>query len=249
MCMAIMAIEIYGIFAVVSRRVQAVRLFFFLSVLVTLLVLAIYIIQAVVHSKFKNDIIQICTNVNRGDHIFFTGFFGPVDGGVVTPAQAQEWCNQEFNHYTVSNIVALLVVTAIAAIFAFFVYAYLHQLKNQASPATFPLEAYQNNQTYNAYNPTPAYKPTYNPYNTQAYNPTHNNELSNETLHVPEDAFDHDKPPTYVGEGLVDRKEKDYDSQWSSEGRSNQGRKIFWVQSPGAFQVFDALLLTFSYPW
>lgn len=204
--MVIVAIETFGIFALFSRRAAFVRIYFWLSILAAATIAAAYIIQAVIHSRFKTDIINLCINVNAGDHVFFTGFFGPVDGGVVTPSEAIEWCNQEFNHFSVSIIVALLVVTGLALIFAGFVYVHWRQLSNKTSPATFPMGAYipPNNQTYSPYHPTQAY----------------NNERSNETLHVPEDAFDKlDKPPNYEGEGLVDHKLKDYDLKYSSNVR------------------------------
>jgi len=135
--MAIVAIEVFGMFAAASRRLAAVRTFAYLSILATLLVAATYVIQTVIHYKFKNDIIDVCTNINTGDRIFFTGFFGPVDGGVVTPFEALEWCNRQYNHNSLSNIVALLLVTAVAIIFAFFVFAYLRQLRDPTSPANF----------------------------------------------------------------------------------------------------------------
>jgi hypothetical protein len=82
--------------------------------------------------------------------------------------------------------------------FAIFVFFFYRQLRNQTSHAraAFPMGTYvQNNNPYNS---------------TQAYN----NERSDETLHVPQQAFDKlDKPPNYEGEGLVGHKLKDYDSK------------------------------------
>jgi hypothetical protein len=164
--MGVVAIEAFGIFAAASRRLAAVRIYAYFSVLATLLIAAIYIIQTFIHYHFKNDIINLCTNANSGDRIFFTGFFGPIDGGIVTPLEAQLWCSQEYDRDSVSYIVALLVVTAVAALFALFVFAYLRQLRDPTSAANFsrvrvPLNNFNNDRAYNsdqAYNQQPYYQ-------------------------------------------------------------------------------------------
>jgi len=179
--MVIVAIEAFGIFAVSSRKVPAVRIYFYLSVLAVLLIAASYIIQAAIHFGFKNEIISLCTDANTGDHIFYTGFFGPVDGGLVTPLEAQDWCTQEYNHASISNIVALLFVTAVAAIFAALVFAYLRQLRDRTSPTNFLLQpVYDPSQA--PYNPSqpifnqsqPTFnqsQPTYNKFSYVPYDP------------------------------------------------------------------------------
>lgn len=84
----------------------------------------------------------------------------------------------------------------------------------------------QNNQPQNPY-ATPLYNaPAYNnqPYNNQAYN----NERSNES-HVPlTDGFENDKPPTYVGEGLLDQKgsEKGYGGEDQKDDRFDHQRNF-----------------------
>jgi len=161
--MVIVAIEAFGIFAVSSRKVPAVRIYAYLSILAALLIATSYILQVAIHFGFKNDIINVCTNANTGDHIFFMGLFGPVDGGLVTPSEAQDWCNQEYSHASISTVVALLFVTAIAAIFALFVFAYLRQLSDSTtSPSNFLLQPVYNqsqppfNQSQPPFNPSQA---------------------------------------------------------------------------------------------
>jgi len=177
--MSIVVIEAFGIFAVASRKLAAVRTFAYLSILATLLIAADYIIQTIIHYKFKNDIINLCTDVNEGDHIIFTGFFGPIDGGVFTPLEALEWCTREYDRDSFSNIVALLVVTAVAALFALFVFAHLRQLRDPTSAANFsrvPVPVNMNNFSYGnqPYNNQPYSNQHYDQYNpayTEPFNP------------------------------------------------------------------------------
>jgi len=153
--MGVAAIESFGIFAAATRRLALFQAFAYLSILVTLMIAAAYIIQAVVHFRFKDDIINVCTNINTGDQVIFTGFFGPAAfDGIVTPIEALVWCSRLFNRDSVSIIVALLVATAVSVLFLLFVFAYLRQLRDPSSVAN------RESVRRDAY---PAYNPPYNP--------------------------------------------------------------------------------------
>jgi len=209
--MAIVVIEAFGIFAVASRRLAAVRTYAYLSILATLLIAADYIIQTVIHYSFKNDIINLCTNVNEGDRVFFTGFFGPIDGGVVTPLEARAWCSREYDRDSFSNIVALLVVTAVAALFAAFVFAHLRQLRDPTSAANFsrvrvPVPVNMNNFNYGnqpySNQPYDQYNPTY----TEPFNPP----KKDGSLAPPYEFTPQFTPPAYEGSNtkLGDQKDE-----------------------------------------
>lgn len=156
--MGIAVIESFGIFAAVTRKVAVFQAFAYLSILVTLLVAAAYIIQAVVHFRFKDDIINVCTNINSGDQVVFTGFFGPASfDGIGNPIDALEWCTRQFNRDSFSIIVALLAATAVSILFLLFVFAYLRQLRDPSSVAN--RESGRRDAYPARYNPP--YNPTY----------------------------------------------------------------------------------------
>jgi len=215
--MVIVAIEVFGIFAAAVRRVMPVRIYAYLSILATLLILANYIIQTVIHYSFKNDIINLCASANTGDRIFFTGFFGPIDGGIVTPLEARVWCTREYDRDSFSIIVALLVVTAVAALFALFVFAYLRQLSDPTSPANVsrdPIRMGNFNYNPQPYNPSynPPYNPPYNPLDGQ-HEPFNGPQKMDGSFVPPYDVKD-SIPPAYDGKGgFVDQKD------WSGPGR------------------------------
>jgi len=194
--MGIVAIECFGIFASASRKLALVRLYAYLSVLVTLMIAAAGIIQTIIHFSFKNDIINLCSNVNTGDRIFFTGFFGPIDGGVVSSSEAEEWCRRQWDRNSFSNIVSLLATTAVAAIFSIFVFAYLRQLHDPTSvvnvsrePARFDVYPARYNPPFNPpYNTAFQYQPPQGPppnMSVDAFVPAYEGSES--------------KPPTYEG--------------------------------------------------
>ncbi|KAF8801210.1 hypothetical protein BYT27DRAFT_7262244 [Phlegmacium glaucopus] len=191
--MAIVVIEIFGIYAAAVRGLASVRTFGFLSILVTLMIIAVGVIQTIIHFSFKNDILDVCSNVITGDHIFFTGFFGPIDGGIVTPAEAAEWCRRQFDHDSFSNVVALLATSAVSAFFVPFVFAFHRQLRDPVSVANVSREPAR----MDAY---PArYNPPYNPsFQYQAPNGPPPN-MSTDAFVPPYEGADHHKPPTYEG--------------------------------------------------
>jgi len=192
--MIIVAIEAFGIFAVSTRKLPAVRIYAYLSILAAILVATSYILQVAIHFDFKNDIINVCTNANTGDHVFFTGLFGPVDGGIVTPLEAQNWCNQEYNHASISSVVALLFVTAVAAIFALFVLAYLRQLSESLRPTNFLLQPVYD-QSQPAFNQS---QPPFNNPSQAAFNQSQAtlNDFSNDRNGSQKESYELD-PPKY----------------------------------------------------
>lgn len=191
--MGVMAIEAFGIFATVTRRLTAVRTYSYLSVIVAVLIGAAGLIQTIIHFAFKNDIITVCSTVNTGDHVFFTGFFGPVDGGVLTPEGAEDWCRRQFDHDSFSNIVAFLVTTFIATVFTLFVFAYLRQLSDPTSIANVQREPVRMNAYPARYNPP--YNPSYNQYQAPNGPPP----VMSSDAFVPPYEGSEGRPPNYEG--------------------------------------------------
>jgi len=215
--MGVAAIESFGIFAAATRRLALFQAFAYLSILVTFMIAAAYIIQVVVHFRFKDDIISVCANINTGDQVIFTGFFGPsIFDGIVTPIEALEWCSREFNRDSFSIIVALLVTTAVSALFLLFVFAYLRQLRDPGSVAN------REPVRRDAY---PArYNPPYNPTSYQYPPPNGPPPVIRADEH---DAF---VAPPYPG---ADTKPPGYEGGDFKGGFGDQKDDPFWHNSGG----------------
>jgi hypothetical protein len=174
-----------------------------------------YIIQTILHYRFKNDILNLCTNANTGDAIFFTGFFGPTYGGIVSPSEAQDWCNREYDHDSWSNLVALVAITAFAAFFAFIVYVYDGQLSNPSSRANYSRKQ-DNIALYPSYNNQPFNNQPFNnqpfnnsPYNNQPPNQPFNNAPYNNSPYNNNAPYDNNPPYNNLNKPLNGPQNKD----------------------------------------
>lgn len=211
--MGIAAIESFGIFAAATRRLALFKAFAYLSILVTLMIAAAYIIQVVVHFRFKDDIINVCANINTGDQVIFTGFFGPTSfDGIIDPLEALAWCSRLFNRDSFSIIVALLAATAVSVLFLLFVFAYLRQLRDPGSVAN--RESGRRNAYPARYNPP--YNPTYQYPPPDGPPPIKANE--NDAFVAPPYPGDDTKPPRYEGDFKGDFGDHKDDPFWHNSG-------------------------------
>jgi hypothetical protein len=133
--MVIFLIELFGIFAAAQQKVPLVRAFAYLSVLVIAIVAAIGLIDVVVHFTLKDEIINTCTSISEGGTIYYGGIFGPINGGTVSTADAQDWCNHYWDRDSWSDIISFLLLTFVAAFFASVAFAYFRQVLDPTSPA------------------------------------------------------------------------------------------------------------------
>jgi len=172
MYMAVFVIEAFGIFAAVSQKLLFVRLFAYLSGLATLIIAAVGLIQIVIHFTLKNEIINTCTNANEGDTVFYGSIFGPVRGGVLTPDEARDWCNNAWNRGSWSDIISFLLTSFLAGFFAVLAFSYLRQVLDPAHPANVIREPNRHRMGDYPSHYNPPYNPT-NVYGAPGYYPSY----------------------------------------------------------------------------
>uniref|UniRef100_A0A8H7XQ02 Uncharacterized protein n=1 Tax=Psilocybe cubensis TaxID=181762 RepID=A0A8H7XQ02_PSICU len=237
--LAVFGIEAFGIFAAYSQKIPMVRMYAYLSALVTLIVMVAGMIQIVIHFTLKSEIINVCTNFNEGDTVFYGSIFGPVRSGTLTREDAQNWCNRSWNRGSWSNILSFLLVSAIAGFFTVVVFSYLRQVLDPAHPANVVREP----ATYRTGNYPTHYNPPYNP-NAPGYYPSYPApagpppNFNNNDAFVPPYENDN-KPPGYVrGENfkgeLAEQQKGTGGYQWTLEGPSE--RDVTSQPTPNPFR-------------
>lgn len=135
--MTVSLFEAFGVYAAWSQRTPLVRIYAGLSAATTLIVLGGGIFEIVVHFTMKSDIIGICTeSLTNADFVYYPfGFFGPRRSGTVTSDEAQDWCNSSWDHDSWADIVGLLILIFLSALFTATAFAYYRQLLDPTSVA------------------------------------------------------------------------------------------------------------------
>ncbi|PPQ67843.1 hypothetical protein CVT24_003149 [Panaeolus cyanescens] len=159
--MAVVAIEVFGIFAAATQKLPFVRMYAYLSVLVTLIAIAIGLLRTIIHFTNKSDIIGVCTNLAVGSRVVvYTGFWGPIRQDVLSKAEAEDWCTRSWNRGSWSEILAFLIISLLAAFLTAVAFNYFRQVLDPTSPANVSREPQQ--QRMDAY--PSHYNPPYNPF-------------------------------------------------------------------------------------
>ncbi|KAF8904549.1 hypothetical protein CPB85DRAFT_1317409 [Mucidula mucida] len=150
--------EMFGVVAAWTQRLPLIRAYAFLSGFTTLIVVAVGLVRVVVHFTLKNDIIKECTDfaTNKDVYYYPFGFWGPVSHETIDTEEAQDWCNDSWNHDSWADIVALLITLVLAGLFTVVAFSYYRQALDPAS-ARVPAANSHPAQHYN-----PAYQAPYN---------------------------------------------------------------------------------------
>ncbi|CAA7263320.1 unnamed protein product [Cyclocybe aegerita] len=156
--MVVMGIEIFGIFAASTQKLVFVRIYAYLAGLVVLIIAAVGLVRVVVHFTLKDDILNVCTNATTGDTIIYTGIFGPIRGGVLDAQEAAAWCKRSYDRDSWSEIVAFLITTVLAMMFAVVAFNYLRQVLDPTSPVNNAREPQRFGSAFPSH-----YNPPYNP--------------------------------------------------------------------------------------
>ncbi|KJA21274.1 hypothetical protein HYPSUDRAFT_55552 [Hypholoma sublateritium FD-334 SS-4] len=163
--MGVLVIELVGLHAAASQKVAPARAYAWLSALAVLIIAATGLIRVVLHFTEKSAIINTCATVTQDEDVFFPGFFGPVNAGRLDPLDAQQWCQNQWDRDSWSDIVAFLIITTLATFIAAIAFAFLRQLLDPTSPA---------NQSRAPSSGVPAhYAPPYPSYNPHPNNPSY----------------------------------------------------------------------------
>jgi len=162
------AIELFGLFAAVTRRIPLARIFVFFSFLVALIVVAAELSRTIAHFSFKSAILEECQLESTGeiDSTSF-GFWG---GSIHTfsDTEAQAFCSDSFSRTSISVIAWLILVGLLSFFFASIAYSFYRQLLDpQAFRAQAPsdhvrLQAL--NQSYGRPQEQYGYAPSQQPY-------------------------------------------------------------------------------------
>ncbi|KAL0061302.1 hypothetical protein AAF712_011879 [Marasmius tenuissimus] len=133
----ICAIEAFGVAAASMQRLPLIRIYAMLSAVVTVLVAASGLIRVVIHFTGKDDIIAECTNVtkNRDFAYYPFGFWGPSRYQFVDENDARRWCNDAWSHDSWAEIVQLIILLIIAALWTSIAFSYYRQVLDPTSPA------------------------------------------------------------------------------------------------------------------
>ncbi|KAJ7130330.1 hypothetical protein C8R44DRAFT_978441 [Mycena epipterygia] len=145
--MAIFVIETFGVTAAVLQRLALVRLYAILSLVVIGLTAGGGIFQVIVHFTAKSDIINECTNLTEGSTtaVYPFGFFGPSRHDILSPQDAAQWCNDQYDRNSWQDIVALLIMIFLAASFSVVTWGYYRQVLDPTSVANFVRPVRTNN--------------------------------------------------------------------------------------------------------
>jgi len=130
----IMLIENFGFLAASMRRLIFIRLYAYLSLVATALVLAAGLFRIIIHFTRKNDIIRACSTFTEGSVVFF-GFWGPVSRDTIDPQEAADWCERSWNRESWAEIVSLLFTLFLAGLFTSVAFSYYRQVLDPSSVA------------------------------------------------------------------------------------------------------------------
>jgi len=133
--LAVAFIGLFGMIAAGLQRTPLVRIYAYLTVFASLIVTGASLARVVTHFIWKNDLITECTDLTEGQEVVYYGFWGPVHHETIDKDDAQDWCNSSWKHDSWAEIVALLILIVLAALFTAIAFSYLRQIMDPSSPA------------------------------------------------------------------------------------------------------------------
>ncbi|KAH9034770.1 hypothetical protein EDB85DRAFT_2274387 [Lactarius pseudohatsudake] len=130
------AIFIFGIVAAVTRRLALIRIFSFLAIAATVIVIAAGLLRTIVHFMLKNDLISECTVLAQGaDVVFRWGIWSADPRDNLKPDEAAKFCKSAWSHDSFSEIAWLIgeidiltsFRTALMSLFSVIAFSYAQQ--------------------------------------------------------------------------------------------------------------------------
>jgi len=170
-------IEVFGIIAALMQRVVMVRIYAFLSILTSVLILGGKLTQVIIHFTMKNDLINECARETTGDTVYFTwGLFGPTQRTTLNPGDALNWCRSTYDHDSWADPLGFVLDILISILFVMIAFAYYKQVVDPTSPVNssrVPSNMFRSEGYPQQYNPPYAggsfYPPPPGPPPTQGY--------------------------------------------------------------------------------
>ncbi|KAH9000561.1 hypothetical protein EDB86DRAFT_2904617 [Lactarius hatsudake] len=122
------AIFIFGIVAAVTRRLALIRIFSFLAILATVIVIAAGLLRTIIHFMLKHDLIFECTELAQGANVVFRwGIWSADPRDNLKPDEAAKFCNSAWNHDSFSEIAWLIGEIALMSLFSVIAFSYAQQ--------------------------------------------------------------------------------------------------------------------------
>jgi hypothetical protein len=121
-------IFIFGIVAAATKRLALIRIFSFMAVVVTVIVIASGLIRTIVHFMLKSDLIAECTTLAQGGGVDFRwGIWNDNSGNDLTPSEAANFCKSAWNHDSFAEILWLIGEIVLMALFTIISFSYAQQ--------------------------------------------------------------------------------------------------------------------------
>jgi len=121
-------IFIFGIVAAATKRLALIRIFSFLAIVDTVIVIASGLLRTIVHFMLKSDLIAECTSLAQGENVVFRwGIWNADPRNNLTPQEAANFCKNAWNHDSFSEIVWLIAEIILMTFFAVISFSYAQQ--------------------------------------------------------------------------------------------------------------------------
>ncbi|KAI9438282.1 hypothetical protein H4582DRAFT_1954043 [Lactarius indigo] len=122
------AIFMFGIVAAATKRLALIRIFSFLAIAATVIVIAAGLLRTIVHFMLKTDLINECTALAQGsDVVFRWGIWSADPKDHLTKDEASKFCKRAWNHDSFSEIAWLIGEIALMSLFAVVAFSYAQQ--------------------------------------------------------------------------------------------------------------------------
>ncbi|KAG9031963.1 hypothetical protein FRB95_002044 [Tulasnella sp. JGI-2019a] len=176
--LAIGFIELFGFFAAVKQAMPLARMYTYLSILASLIVIAAEALRFSVYFTEKSNLINACTSQATGlDVVTYGSFWGSTSDHVLTASDAQKFCQDSWTRSVWGSVAWLIISIALSVLFVSLAFAFYYQLllPEQLAPSQIYSMNNMQNQPYNPHSgyqyPAPAgpppsredYVPPYDP--------------------------------------------------------------------------------------
>ncbi|KAI0267352.1 hypothetical protein BC834DRAFT_968866 [Gloeopeniophorella convolvens] len=122
------AIFVFGVVAGATKRLALIRIFSFLMVVATVIVIAAGLLRTIIHFMLKDALITECTALAQGhDVVFRWGIWEVNPKDNLTPEEANSFCKSAWKRDSVSEIFWLLGVIIMMGLFTLVAFAYAQQ--------------------------------------------------------------------------------------------------------------------------
>jgi len=122
------AMLIFGVVAAATKRLALIRIFSFLSVVVTVIVISTGFLRTIIHFMLKNDLISECTSIATGQEgVVLWGVWSSNPGETLTQPEAAQFCQKAWSHDSFAEIFWLICEIVFMPLLTWVAFAYAHQ--------------------------------------------------------------------------------------------------------------------------